>query len=141
MFVNVLGRGNCVITAVCDGVTYKCCLNNVDRVSSFWKILEQFADNLRCCPNLFGSAEIHTACTLCGRQSGSAFGNPDPSTRFVRHKRPASVSSSVSTSLSTECSSKTSSPCPSSRSPDTSQREPPDKKARETNASKIILLL
>ncbi|XP_057307411.1 polycomb protein Scm-like isoform X2 [Hydractinia symbiolongicarpus] len=59
------GRGNCVITAACDGVTYQCCLNNIDRVSKFWTVLEQFSDNLRCCQNLFSSTKFFSACSRC----------------------------------------------------------------------------
>ncbi|XP_066924748.1 polycomb protein Scm-like isoform X1 [Clytia hemisphaerica] len=59
------GRGNCVIKAICDGVTYQCCLNSIDRVSTFWRVLEQFSDNLRCCPNIFSSTESRLPCTRC----------------------------------------------------------------------------
>lgn len=46
-------------------MTYQCCLNNIDRVSTFWRVLEQFSDNLRCCPNMFSSTESRVACTRC----------------------------------------------------------------------------
>lgn len=59
------GRGNCVIKAICDGVAYQCCLNSIDRVSTFWRVLEQFSDNLRCCPNMFSSTESRLTCTRC----------------------------------------------------------------------------
>ena len=63
----LLGRGSCVVTAICEGTTYQCCLDNIDRVSAFWRVLEQFADNLRCCQNLFSSTEFGSRCSRCNR--------------------------------------------------------------------------
>ena len=54
-----------MIKAICDGVAYQCCLNSIDRVSTFWRVLEQFSDNLRCCPNMFASTEARLPCTRC----------------------------------------------------------------------------
>ncbi len=64
---SVLGRGNIVINAECDGVVYKCYLSNVDRVSTFWKVMEQFGDNLRCCSNLISGFQLQATCPLCSR--------------------------------------------------------------------------
>lgn len=61
------GRGGFVVTAVCKGVTYQCSISNIDRVSSLWRLLEQFADNLRCCPNIFSSIEQRSQCYRCNR--------------------------------------------------------------------------
>lgn len=66
------GRGNCVVTAQCDGMTYQCCLNSIDRVSTFWRVLEQFSDNLRCCTNLFSSVDYRQACNRCHRSKSSS---------------------------------------------------------------------
>merc|ERR550534_2145393 len=48
-------------------MTYQCCLNSIDRVSTFWRVLEQFSDNLRCCPNLFSSVDYRQSCNRCQR--------------------------------------------------------------------------
>ncbi|XP_065057114.1 polycomb protein Scm-like isoform X2 [Rhopilema esculentum] len=61
------GRGNIVVNAIADGVVYNCYLSTVDRVSTFWKVMEQFCDNLRCCTNLISGFELQTACPQCGR--------------------------------------------------------------------------
>ncbi|XP_047128414.1 sex comb on midleg-like protein 2 isoform X3 [Hydra vulgaris] len=69
------GRGNCVITTVCEGTTFQCCLTVIDHVSSLWDILKQFADNLRSCPNLF-STEMYASCPRCLNKPSTAISIP-----------------------------------------------------------------
>lgn len=61
------GGGNILISAVSDGTVYNCHLSNVDRVSTFWKVMEQFCDNLSCCSNLISGFELQSTCPQCGR--------------------------------------------------------------------------
>ena len=58
-----------MINAVSDGQVYNCYLPNVDRVSTFWKVMEQFCDNLRCCSNLISGFELQSKCPQCGRRA------------------------------------------------------------------------
>jgi len=62
-----LGRGNILINAVSEGKIYNCHLSNVDRVSTFWKVMEQFCDNLRCCTNLLSGFKLQSTCPQCGQ--------------------------------------------------------------------------
>ena len=48
-------------------MVYNCHLPSVDRVSTFWKVMEQFCDNLRCCSNLISGFELQSTCPQCGR--------------------------------------------------------------------------
>ncbi len=52
----------------------KCCLSDIDRVSSFWKVMEQFCDSLQCCSNFISGFELQTTCPQCLRGSGSRKG-------------------------------------------------------------------
>jgi len=61
------GRGNILINAVSEGKIYNCHLSNVDRVSTFWKVMEQFCDNLRCCTNLLSGFKLQSTCPQCGQ--------------------------------------------------------------------------
>ena len=56
-----------MISAVSDGMAYNFHLSNVDRVSTFWKVMEQFCDNLRCCSNLVSGFHLQSTCPQCDR--------------------------------------------------------------------------
>ena len=61
------GKGKTKITAKSGKQTLSCFLQNIDRVSIFWRVLEKFSDNLQCCENLFCGEHIRGPCAKCGR--------------------------------------------------------------------------
>jgi hypothetical protein len=59
------GNGKTSIVAHGDGQTLSCVLQNIDRVRIFWKVLERFTEDLRCCENFVSSTQIEGRCQKC----------------------------------------------------------------------------
>ena len=94
-FIVFVGRGNIAINAVSDGVVFNCYLSNIDRVSTFWQIMEQFSDNLRCCSNMISGFELQTACPQCGRGQPSKRGSATSAKRTYEMQSATKNSSSM----------------------------------------------
>lgn len=61
------GNGKTRIMAKTGKKTLSCHLQNIDRVSVFWRVLEKFSDNIQCCENLFCGERITGPCHKCGK--------------------------------------------------------------------------
>ena len=61
------GAGKTKITVKNGKQTLTCFLQSIDRVSRFWCVLDKFAENLKCCENLFTGERISGPCPKCGR--------------------------------------------------------------------------
>ncbi|XP_031558081.1 polycomb protein SCMH1-like [Actinia tenebrosa] len=74
------GTGKTCIVARGNGQKLSCMLQTIDRVRIFWKVLDRFIEDLRCCENFMSSSQINGGCNKCQRTSVSKGRAKRPST-------------------------------------------------------------